>query len=235
MDPKLRPVHAAASPFLAETLDRKNIHAFVTEAAAALPAGSRVLDAGAGDAPYAALFAHCDYRTSDWEHSPHAGGRTADVIGSLEALPVEDASFDAVMTTQVLEHVRDPLAVLRELHRIVRPGGSLWLTAPLVWELHEEPFDFFRYTSYGLESLIGDAGFAEIDVRPLGGYFTTLGQLLRNLGSATGLGSGPRLSGRVLSLVTWRLAPLIARLDRLDERRVLPLGYAARAVRPETS
>jgi SAM-dependent methyltransferase len=219
--------------FMAETLDRRNIHAFVAEAALALPEGARVLDAGAGDAPYAGLFAHCDYQTSDWENSPHEGARTADVIGSLEALPVEEASFDAVMTTQVLEHVRDPLAVLRELHRIVRPGGSLWLTAPLVWELHEEPFDYFRYTSHGLESLIADAGFAQIEVRPLGGYFTTVGQLLRNLGSATGLGSGPRLSGRVLSAVTWRLGPLIARLDRLDERRVLPLGYAARAVRPE--
>jgi len=236
VDPKLRPVPpAAASPFIAETLDRRHIHAFVQEAAAALPAGTRVLDAGAGDAPYGGLFAHCDYRTSDWENSPHAGARSADVIGSLDALPLEDATFDAVMITQVLEHVRDPLAVLGELHRVVRPGGSLWLTAPLVWELHEEPYDFFRYTRYGLESLIGAAGFAEIDVRPLGGYFTTVGQLLRNLGSATGLGAGPRFSWRVLSAVTWRLGPLIARLDRLDERRVLPLAYAVRAVRPEAA
>ena len=223
---------AATSSFVAQTLDRRHIHAFVMQAAQALGDGARVLDAGAGDAPYAELFAHCDYRTSDWEHSPHDGARAADVVGSLDALPIEDGSFDAVMTTQVLEHVRDPLAVLRELHRVVRPGGSLWLTAPLVWELHEEPFDFFRYTRHGLTSLIADAGFTEIDVQPLGGYFTTLGQLLRNLGSATGLGNGPRLGGRVISAATWRLGPLIARLDRLDERRVLPLAYAARAVRP---
>jgi SAM-dependent methyltransferase len=225
-------VSAIATSFVAETLDRRHIAAFMAQAARALPDGSRVLDAGAGDAPYAGLFAHCEYRTSDWENSPHAGARSADVIGSLDALPVEDARFDAVMTTQVLEHVRDPRAVLRELCRVVRPGGSLWLTAPLVWELHEEPYDFFRFTHHGLHCVIADAGFVEIEVHPLGGYFTTLGQLVRGLGSTTGLGAGRALSGRVLSAVAWRLGPLIARLDQLDERRVLPLAYAARAVRP---
>lgn len=124
-----------------------------------------------------------------------------------------------------------PGGVLREMHRVVRPGCSLWLTAPLVWDLHEEPFDFFRYTRHRLESLIADAGFVDIDVQPLGGYFTAVGQLLRNLGSATGLGDSPARRARPQR---HRLTPgpLVARLDSLDQRRVPPLAYCARAVRP---
>ena len=78
--------------------------------------------------------------------------------------------------------------MLRELHRIVRPGGSLWMTAPLVWELHEGPSTTSATPATGSRASCADAGFAEIDVRSMGGYFTTVGQLLRNLGSATGLG-----------------------------------------------
>ena len=61
-----------------------------------------------------------------------------------------DGAFDAVLFTQVLEHVPEPARVLAELHRILRPGGTLYLTAPLVWELHELPHDYYRYTSEGL-------------------------------------------------------------------------------------
>ena len=133
--------------------------AFVTEVASGLPAGTRVLDAGAGEAPYRELFAHCDYVTADWENSPHALASASDIVGSLEALPVAARSFDAVVSTQVLEHVAEPLLVLRELHRVLRPAGKLYLTVPFVGELHEEPHDFFRYTPHGLRHLLTSAGF----------------------------------------------------------------------------
>ena len=152
------------------------------EAAAAAPAGARVLDAGAGDAPYRELFAHTDYKTTDWTESPHPGARSADIIASLDALPVEDASFDVVLCTQVLEHVAEPARVLAELRRVLRDGGELWLTVPFVGELHEEPHDHYRYTSYGLQGLCERAGFGEVRTWPLGGYFTAMAQLARNMG-----------------------------------------------------
>jgi SAM-dependent methyltransferase len=212
--------------------EREPILAFIRGAAAALPAGSRVLDAGAGDAPYRELFAHCEYVTADWPNSVHAGGRAADVLASLDDLPIEDASFDAAVSTQVVEHVPHPAAVLGELHRVLCTGGTLWLTAPLVWPLHEEPHDFFRYTEHGLRQLLDDAGFVQVEVRPRNGCLATLSQLTALCGHMLGVADDGRSEERRRVIEDLgRLSEQLGRLDGLDSRRILPLGYAARASR----
>ena len=223
---------SALDDFIAQApFERRLILAVVRDAAAAAPAGARVLDAGAGDAPYRDLFAHTDYKTTDWTESPHPGARSADIIASLDALPIADASFDVVLCTQVLEHVPDPGAVLSELRRVLRDGGELWLTVPFVGELHEEPHDHYRYTSYGLRGLCERAGFGEVRTWPLGGYFTAMAQLARNMGPATGVGAGTGDLGRRLLAAGFRgAARALPRLDRLDRRRALPIGFACRAV-----
>ena len=132
------------------------------------------------------LFTHLRYENTEWQHSPHPGARSVDHIGPAHDLPVGDGEYDAVLCTQVLEHVPDPQAVLRELHRILRPGGRLYMTLPLAWELHELPFDFFRYTPHGLYSLLGDAGFEDLDIRPRNDCFETLAQLLSNVHTMVG-------------------------------------------------
>jgi SAM-dependent methyltransferase len=220
------------SAFVAEApLERELILAVVREAAAAAPPGARVLDAGAGDAPYRELFAHTDYKTTDWAESVHEGARRADIIASLDALPVPDASFDVALCTQVLEHVPEPAAVLAELRRVLRPGGELWLTVPFVGELHEEPHDHYRYTSHGLRGLCERAGFGEVRTWPLGGYFTAMAQLARNCGLAIGAGTGRGELGRRAVAAGFRAAgSVLPRLDRLDRRRALPIGFACRAV-----
>lgn len=215
----------AASP-----LDRRAISAFVERLAGAIPPGTRVLDAGAGDSPYHALFSHCRYVTSDWENSQHPGAEDASVVAPIDRLPLEDCSFDVVLNTQVLEHVSDPPAVLGELHRLLVPGGELWLTVPLVWELHEEPHDYFRYTGHGMRLLLERAGFGSIEIQPLSGYFTTLAQVLRQCGSCTGL-DRRGVAARAACALLARAAPTLARLDGFDTRRALPLGYSCRARR----
>jgi SAM-dependent methyltransferase len=214
-------------------VERRRILAFVARAAAQTPAGARVLDAGAGDAPYRELFRGCEYRTADWAQSPHAGGRSADVVAPLDALPLGDDSFDAVLCTQVLEHVARPDAVLAELRRVLVPGGRLWVTVPFVGELHEEPHDYWRYTSHGLGRLVEEAGFADVAVEPLGGYFTALATLAWNGGASLGVGADARdLPRRVLAAALRGAARGLPRLDRLDRRRALPVGWACSARRP---
>jgi SAM-dependent methyltransferase len=217
-------------------IHRAALAAAVQRSAATLAAGSRVLDAGAGNAPYRALFAHCEYRTQDWTASVHPGARDADFVADLHALPIEDATFDFVLCTEVLEHVAEPTRVLAELARILRPGGGLLLTVPFVFELHEEPHDHYRYTSHALRRLLGDAGFAVDAVEPLTGWFSTLAQMLRHGGlsmrpSDRRARPATRAAAFVAQGASVLLAPAARRLDALDERRALPLGWACRATR----
>jgi SAM-dependent methyltransferase len=158
-------------------LVRRSILDAVSAFAMQLPPGTRVLDAGAGNAPYAELFAHCIYVTADWPQSVHDGATAADILASLEALPLADASFDAVLCTEVLEHVSQPDAVLAEFFRILTPGGRLCLTVPFVWPLHEEPFDYYRYTDHSLRHLLETAGFVNASIGPRSGYLATLAQI----------------------------------------------------------
>lgn len=228
---------APLAAFVAESpIQRGAIVAFVRAFADGLPAGTRILDAGAGAAPYRELFAHCDYRTQDWPGSVHAGPLAADYVGDLhEELPIEAGSFDAVLCTEVLEHVADPALVLAELRRILRPGGRLAVTVPFVGVLHEEPHDHRRPTSYGLAALLDGADFTGIDVEPLTGWFSTLAHVLRDQGLATQTFGGRATWGqRAIGFVFFgaseglrRIAPALDR--RLDRRHALPLGWTATA------
>jgi len=212
--------------------ERWPIFEFVRRSADRLPAGSDVLDAGAGNAPYRELFEHTSYVTMDWDGSANEGAATSDIIASAESIPVADRSFDAVLLTQVLEHVPSPTIVLRELLRVLRPGGFLFLTAPLVWEVHEAPFDFYRYTEHGLEHLLHHAGFTKVDVVPRNDCFTTLAQLMNNVSWIVETDPSSDDRHAEAAQILRRLAGEVATLAPLDPGRVLPLGYAVTAHRP---
>jgi hypothetical protein len=122
--------------------------------------------------------------------------------------------------------------VLRELHRLLAGDGRMFLTAPLVWELHELPHDYYRFTANGLEHLLDAAGFADVQVEPRNDCFTTLAQLLLNIGAAMGRspdGLDDRRAEASAELAA--LAEHVAVLAPLDARRILPLGYRATAMK----
>lgn len=153
----------------------------LTAFAASLPAGSVVLDAGAGHQPYRDLFAHCTYETADFEQV-EAAGKTylpSTYVCDLKSIPVQDARFDAVVFTHVMEHLPEPFEVLTELSRVMKPGGTIFYTAPFVYQEHEQPYDFYRYTQYGVRYLLTKARF-EIEVlRPLDGTLSMVAHVLR--------------------------------------------------------
>ena len=213
--------------------ERWPILRFVAEAAEAIPAGARVADVGAGMAPYAELFAHVDYVTIDWAQSLHDNREIVSIVASAESVPEPDASFDTILLTQVLEHVPDPPAVLREMHRLLRPGGRLFLTVPLAWELHELPHDYFRHTEPGLRRMLGDAGFDEVDIRARNDCFSTLAQLVLNARWTMGRADDglDRQRAEAVALLE-ELGPKLAALAPLDASWTFPLGYAATATRP---
>lgn len=135
----------------------------------------RVLDVGCGVKPYRSLF---DASVRDYVGLDREGpNSTPDVVGDAHSLPFDDASFDAVVSFQVLEHVERPVDCLREMTRAVRPGGDVVFTVPGVWPDHEIPYDFWRFTRYGLEASVRSAGLELVELTPLGGIWSTLGQM----------------------------------------------------------
>jgi 3-oxoacyl-[acyl-carrier protein] reductase len=92
-----------------------------------------------------------------------------DVICLATDLKFENNKFDTVLATQVLEHVYDHHAMIKESYRVLRPGGQMILTVPFTWELHEEPYDFFRLTKHGLKELFEEAGFEIVYIKANGG------------------------------------------------------------------
>jgi SAM-dependent methyltransferase len=132
----------------------------------------RVLDVGAGSfLRYKNLFTFAEYLTLD-----NAPEKHPDIVGSAEDIPVKDESFDTMISTQVLEHLPHPKKAVEEIFRILKPGGYALISVPQWNELHEEPHDYWRYTKYGLITLLTDAGFEIIVLEQRGGFFAFISQ-----------------------------------------------------------
>ena len=180
------------------------------EAEGRAAAGLRVLDVGCGVKPYLPLFA----TAREYVGVDIATGH-ADLIGNAEQLPVPDGSFDLVLCIQVLEHVEDPARVIRELHRVTRPGGRILLSTHGTQTFHPTPTDHWRWTHTGLERLFEQSGsWRSVTVTPGAGTGACLGMLIATyVDLATQrlhvirLGSlGIRLVNRVATLLD-RMAP----------------------------
>jgi ubiquinone/menaquinone biosynthesis C-methylase UbiE len=154
----------------------------------ALPEGARVLDAGAGELRNKAYCSHLQYVSQDFCQYEGRGDGAAlqtgvwdttriDIVSDITSIPAPSASFDAVLCTEVLEHVPDPVAALRELARLVRPGGLVVLTAPFCSLTHFAPYHYASGLSrYWFEKHLGDLGFVQVDAQPNGGWLDFVAQ-----------------------------------------------------------
>ena len=194
-----------------------------------LPASAWVLDAGAGEGRYAHFFGRQRYCGVDLTVGDIAWNYSGlDAVADLTALPFRANSFGACLNIVTLEHIPEPGCALAEISRALAPGGALLLVAPHEWEVHQAPHDYFRYTRYGLQYLLERAGFRDLDVQPVGGYFRLLARrMLNGLQFFTG---GWRWLGFVPAAVL--VAPpalILPFLDFLDRDRNFTLGYVCTA------
>jgi SAM-dependent methyltransferase len=194
-----------------------------------LPAGARILDAGAGEGQYARYFARQRYCGVDLAVGDRAWDYTRlDAIADLTALPFRAATFDAALLIVTIEHLRDPGCALAELGRTLASDGKLLIAAPHEWETHQAPYDYFRYTRYGLAYLLEKAGLEIAELRVAGGYFRLLARrLLNGLQFFTG---GLRWLGFIpAAILVIPPALILPFLDFLDCDRNFTLGYIATA------
>jgi SAM-dependent methyltransferase len=165
-----------------------------------------VLDYGCADMPYRGFFGPgIEYVGADL-----AGNQNATVALEPDgSLPVNDQSFDAVLSTQVLEHVRDPTLYLSECFRILRPGGRLLLSTHGIFPYHPDPVDLWRWTCEGLRSAVEDAGFEVRRFEGVIGMAATGLQLLQDAVSY-------RLSDPWVARLALVMQPLVAFADRFE-------------------
>lgn len=139
-----------------------------------------VLDIGCGNKPYEQLFAEkiTDYTGCDVVQSDQ---NKVDIICPATDLKFDADLFDTVFTTQVIEHVDDPAKMLSEANRVMKMNGRIIVSAPFCWELHEEPYDFYRYSKYGLHAMLEKAGFQVAGIKANGGKWATIMQMNLNM------------------------------------------------------
>ena len=192
---------------------RKYLLDFARQAASSIPPGAAVLDAGAGKSPYKHLFVEARYESADFCQVDQKTYGDITYVCDLSHIPVPDGNYDLVLLTQVLEHVPEPRLVLQEINRVLKPGGVLWLSAPLYFEEHDIPFDFYRYTQYGLKHQLDTAGFNIERLTWLEGYYGTLSHQLINAYRALPLRPrdyGGGIGGIFASVAAFLLKPAFA-------------------------
>jgi SAM-dependent methyltransferase len=234
----MKPNNNSNSRSKLKDIGRWYVTRFVRHVAQTLAPHSRLLDAGAGECAYKQMFVAHRYVSVDaaigdasWNYL------NLDCIGMLDRLPFKDQCFDAVLCTQTLEHLEWPRESVREFHRVLKRGGRLYLTAPMAHKEHQRPHDFFRFTSFGLQSICRHAGFNQITVEPFGGVFVRWAYDLPNSlsvfwpsRSKTGhsQAKGPFWRPvKLLALAIIRLPQLIlVALDRFDVVKDHPFGWS---------
>lgn len=225
----------------------RNRDAWVAAQAAKILPGSRVLDAGAGSSPYRPLFKHCRYETQDFAQLQdaqlrHGGYAAIDYVCDITQISVQDATFDVVLCTEVLEHHPEPIKVVEELARVLKPGGLLLLTAPLGSGIHQEPYHFYGgYTPYWYRRFLPQAGFADVEIAANAGSLRHIGQeairfiqMTRPFAGTIPVGVSVLWAPLWLALapIMTLLVPWVARkLDGYDTEQRFTVGYHVRAVK----
>jgi len=132
-----------------------------------------LVDLGCGEAPYREYFLQYveEYVGVDWTNSLH--NLKADVVSNLNGeIGLPDRFANTIISLSVMEHLCEPQRFLKESFRILKNGGVMILQVPFQWWVHEQPYDYFRYTPYGLKYLLEKAGFKNNEIYPIGGFFT---------------------------------------------------------------
>lgn len=132
----------------------------------------KVLDVGCGTKPYKKYLSESiEYIGMDMTEDVKP-----DILVKAQEIPFSDEHFDSVLCTEVLEHLPEPEEAIKEIKRVLKKGGYAYFTVPQTWCLHYEPYDYFRFTKYGIKYLLKNNGFEVVSIERVGGIFSLVGQ-----------------------------------------------------------
>jgi len=191
---------------LAGTKNLSNRLEWLEAALKKIPAGSRILDAGAGELDQKKYCGHLDYVSQDFgQYDGKGDGKglqtkawdnsKLDIVSDITAIPVPDASFDAVMCIEVFEHIPDPISAIKEFSRLMRPGGYLVITAPFCSSTHFAPYHFYTgFNRYFYEKHLAEHGFEIVEINENGNFFEFVAQELLRVQSCAEKYADTRIS-----------------------------------------
>ena len=230
--------------YLVGTRNAQTRDTWVAKTLAKLPAGTRLLDAGAGECQYKNQCGHLRYVAQDiavYSGRGEVGLQTGrwdfsqiDIVSDIMDIPERDASFDAVLCTEVLEHLPDPIRALDEMARLLRPGGTFIITAPF-WSLtHFAPYHYATgFNRFFYEFHLGRLGFDIVEMTPNGNFFECVGQELRRVAEMAQRFAGGE-KPNPLELCAMQI--VLAMVERMSARdtgspEMLHFDYLVRAVK----
>jgi ubiquinone/menaquinone biosynthesis C-methylase UbiE len=197
-----------------------------------------LLDAGAGDCHWKQYFPTARYIAMDLGiGDENCDYSNLDIKGDLRSIPLDSSSVDVIISIQVLEHLPEPWKVLDEFHRVLKKKGVLYITCPQAVEQHQVPYDFFRYTPFGLQSLLENSGFEVSWIKSqLGNFSKIIDDVCYSLRKLTAVANNPfehlvfKFSSFYVRQVLWRLhRPFFLYLDRFEVFQDNSTGHFVKA------
>ena len=206
------------------------IHNINNTVAKKIPYKGIVIDLGCGTSPYKNVILKTadKYIGVDWKNSLHDQSHIDVFTDLCKPLPFPDEYADTVVSFQVLEHLSEPELFLSECFRILKRGGKLFITVPFMWHVHEAPNDYYRYTRYGLEYLLKENGFLEIEIKENTGFWQMW--ILKFNYHTTRFARGPL---KLLWIPIWWTGQIISPiLDKYDKHPEECASYTVVARKP---
>mgnify|MGYP006427100121 FL=1 len=157
---------------------RKGLHQNVSKLITNL--NGKLLDVGCGTKPYENICNVDEYIGLEIDDEGNRQHNYADVFYDGKTIPFEDKSFDSILSNQVFEHVFNPNQFLKEINRVTKVGGRFLITVPFVWDEHEQPYDYARYSSFGLKHILAENGFEIIEHRKSNNGIEVIFQLIND-------------------------------------------------------
>ncbi len=180
-----------------------------------LTSDMRVYDIGCGNKPFGPILAgkvkdHIGVDIEDGFYDSHH----IDLIGSAYHVPVEDGTGDAVISSQVIEHLDRPVDAIKETARVLKSGGVLLISFPFLCPIHAEPHDYTRFTEYAMTKLLKDHGFEIVEMSRIGGFWYIAGMYLHMYLKTFDRGLLKKI--RLVSALSWVFLWLITQIHRLE-------------------